>query len=236
MVTYIRVFSGTIKKGDKILLMSSGRTYQVIELGQLRPAMTPQNTLEAGQVGYCIANIKELGEVRVGDTITLAHNPAETALPGYKPPLQMVYCDFYPGPTPNTCTSSRAWKNSSSTTPRSPIFPENSEALGLGFRCGFLGLLHLDIIQERLEREAGITVVQTAPTVSYEMLQTDGTVIKINSPAKVPDPSAILEIREPMVETSIITPADSVGGIMKLAENRRGTSSTANTFPRPGSC
>lgn len=222
VVIYIRVFNGTITKGDKITLMSSGRTYQVIELGQLRPAMTPQSSLEAGQVGYCIANIKELGEVRVGDTVTLLGKPASTALPGYKPPLQMVYCDFYPGPDTEYLHLKQGLDKLHLNDAAFTYFPENSEALGLGFRCGFLGLLHLDIIQERLEREAGITVVQTAPSVNYEVLMTDGTLIKINSPSKLPDPSAIAEIREPMVETSIITPSDSVGGIMKLAENRRG--------------
>jgi GTP-binding protein LepA len=222
VVTYMRVFNGTISKGDKIVLMSSGRSYQVIELGQLRPAMTPQNTLEAGQVGYCIANIKELGDVRVGDTITQLHNPAPAALPGYKPPLQMVYCDFYPGPDTEYLHLKQGLEKLHLNDASFTYFPENSEALGLGFRCGFLGLLHLDIIQERLEREAGITVVQTAPSVSYEVLMTDGALIKVNSPAKMPDPTAIAEIREPMVETSIITPVDSVGGIMTLAENRRG--------------
>ncbi len=222
VVTYIRIFNGRIRKGDKIVLMSSGRTYQVIELGQLRPTMTPQNTLEAGQVGYCIANIKELGDVNVGDTITLVNQPASAALPGYKPPLQMVFCDFYPGPDTEYLHLKQGLEKLHLNDASFTYFPENSEALGLGFRCGFLGLLHLDIIQERLEREAGITVVQTAPSVNYEVVMSDGTVVKINSPAKMPDPSMILEIREPMVDTSIITPSDSVGGVMKLAENRRG--------------
>ncbi|MFA5864511.1 MAG: translation elongation factor 4 [Phycisphaerae bacterium] len=222
VVTYIRVFNGTIRKGDKILLMSFGRTYQVIELGQLRPEMTPQDKLQAGQVGYCIANIKELSDVRVGDTITQALHPAPEGLPGYKPPQQMVFCDFYPGSDTEYLHLKQALEKLQLNDASFTFFPENSEALGLGFRCGFLGLLHLDIIQERLEREAGITVVQTAPTVSYEVLQSDGAVLRINSPAKMPDPSAILEIREPMVETSIIVPADGVGGVMKLAEKRRG--------------
>jgi len=222
VVIYIRIFNGAIRKGDKIQLMSSGRTYQVIELGQLRPAMTATDQLEAGQVGYCIANIKELGDVNVGDTLTQLHNPAESPLPGYKPPLQMVYCDFYPGPNTEYLHLKQGLEKLHLNDASFTYFPENSEALGLGFRCGFLGLLHLDIIQERLEREAGITVVQTAPSVSYEVVLTDNTVLKINSPAKMPDPSSILEIREPMVETSIITPSDSVGGVMTLAENRRG--------------
>jgi GTP-binding protein LepA len=222
VVTYIRVVNGTIRKGDKIALMSSNRQYQVIELGQLRPQMTPQDTLEAGQVGYCIANIKELSDVRVGDTITLAQKPASQALPGYKPPLQMVYCDFYPGPDTEYLHLKQGLEKLSLNDASFTYFPENSDALGLGYRCGFLGLLHLDIIQERLEREAGITVVQTAPTVSYEVAMTTGEVFRINSPAKLPDPSTIEEVREPMIESSLIVPHDTVGGVMKLAENRRG--------------
>ncbi len=222
VVIYLRVVNGTIKKGDKILLMGYNRTYQVIELGQLRPQMTAQEQLEAGQVGYCIANIKELGDVRVGDTITLSANPASAALPGYKPPQQMVFCDFYPGPDTEYLHLKQGLEKLQLNDASFTYLPENSEALGLGFRCGFLGLLHLDIIQERLEREAGITVVQTAPSVSYEVVQSNGEVYRVNSPAKLPDPSTIMEIREPMVETNIIVPADGVGGVMKLAETRRG--------------
>jgi GTP-binding protein LepA len=222
VVIYLRLFNGKISKGDKIQLMSSGRTYQVIELGQLCPYMTQKQSLEAGEVGYCVANIKELGDVHVGDTVTSAVHPAQKALPGYQPPLQMVYCDFYPGTDTEYSHLKQALEKLHLNDASFTFFPENSEALGLGFRCGFLGLLHLDIIQERLERESGITVVQTAPSVSYEVVKSDGSVERITSPAKMPDPSMIREIREPMVNTSIIVPSDGVGGVMTLAENRRG--------------
>jgi GTP-binding protein LepA len=222
VVIYIRVFNGTIRKGDKIKLMGTGLNYQVIELGQLRPQITPQDYLEAGQVGYCVANIKELGDIHVGDTITLAGKPAEKALPGYQPPQQMVYCDFYPGHDTEYQHLKQALEKLQLNDASFTFFPENSDALGLGYRCGFLGLLHLDIIQERLERESDITVVQTAPSVSYEIVKMDGTVEKITSPAKMPDPSTIEEIREPIVDTSIIVPSDCVGGVMTLAEKRRG--------------
>jgi GTP-binding protein LepA len=222
VVVYIRIFNGTVRKGDKIKLMSSDRVYQIIDLGQLRPHMTQKESLEAGQVGYCVANIKELGEVRVGDTVTHANKPASKPLPGYKPPLQMVYCDFYPGTDTEYQHLKQALEKLHLNDASFTFFPENSEALGLGFRCGFLGLLHLDIIQERLEREAGISVVQTAPTVSYEVVYNDDRIERINSPSKLPDPSLFKAIREPMVDTSIIVPADGVGSVMKLAEQRRG--------------
>ncbi len=222
VICYIRVVNGRISKGDKIQLMSSGQMYQVGELGQFRPNMTPIETLQAGQVGYLIANIKNLGDVRVGDTITLISNPASDKLPGYKPPLQMVFCDFYPGPDTEYLHLKQALEKLQLNDSSFTFQPENSEALGFGFRCGFLGLLHLEIIQERLEREAGITVVQTAPTVSYQVVLRDNSVITIDSPAKLPDPSEYIEIREPMVECSLIVPADCVGGVMKLSEQRRG--------------
>ena len=223
VVTYIRVFDGAIRKGDKITMMGTGRNFQITELGQLCPQMSPLDEMHAGQVGYCVANIKTLSDVRIGDTITLTARPAAKALPGYKPPLQMVFCDFFPGPETEYTHLKQALEklqlNDSSFTYQA----ENSEALGFGFRCGFLGLLHLEIIQERLEREAGITVVQTAPMVNYEVLLQDNTTININSPAKLPDLSKVLEIREPMVRCSLISPSDCVGAIMKLAEQRRAT-------------
>ncbi len=222
VICYIRVVNGVISKGDKIQLMSSSQVYQVSELGQFRPQMTPVDRLQAGQVGYFIANIKNLGDVRVGDTVTLTANPASERLPGYKPPLQMVFCDLYPGPDTEYLHLKQALEKLQLNDSSFTFQPENSEALGFGFRCGFLGLLHLEIIQERLEREAGITVVQTAPTVSYQVVMRDGSVITIDSPAKLPDPSEYVEIREPMVECSLIVPADCVGGVMKLAEQRRG--------------
>ncbi len=222
VVGYIRVVNGTICKGDKIRLMSSGREYQVTEIGQLRPRMCSVDKLCAGQVGYCIANIKQLSDIRVGDTITLAKSPAKEPLPGYEPPLQMVFCDFFPGSDTEYIHLKQALEKLQLNDASFTFYPQTSEALGFGFRCGFLGLLHLEIIQERLEREAGITVVQTAPTVSYQVLLRSGEVITIDSPAKLPDPSNILEIREPIIECNLIVPAEAVGAVMKLAEQRRG--------------
>lgn len=222
VVGYIRLVNGKVSKGDKIRLMSSGKEYQITEIGQLRPHMQPVEMLHAGQVGYCIAGIKQLSDIRIGDTITLAKRPAERPLPGYKPPQQMVFCDFYPAAETEYIQLKQALEKLQLNDSSFTFQPQNSDALGLGFRCGFLGLLHLEIIQERLEREAGITVVQTAPTVSYEVLLRNGEVITINSPAKLPDPSNIEEIREPIVDCNLIVPFDSIGAVMKLAEQRRG--------------
>jgi len=221
VVTYIRVVNGTIRKGDKILMMSIGREYQVTDLGQMRPAMTSVDSLSAGQVGYLIANIKELADVRVGDTITHTIQPAEKALAGYKPPLQMVFCDFFPGTDTEYTHLQQALDKLSLNDASFTYQAESSDALGFGYRCGFLGLLHLEIIQERLERESGLTVVQTAPQVTYEVLLTSGETIIINSPSKLPEPTKFEEIREPIVDCSLIVPSDCVGGIMKLAEQRR---------------
>ncbi len=221
-ICYLRIVSGTIRKNDKIRFMSMGRTYYVTELGQFRPEMTPVDSLHAGQVGYCVANIKALADVRVGDTVTLDTNPSDTPLPGYKPPLQMVFCDFYPGPDTEYLHLKQGLEKLQLNDASFTYQPENSEALGFGFRCGFLGLLHLEIIQERLEREFNITVVQTAPNVSYQVLMNNNSLITIDSPSKLPDPSEYIELREPMIESSLIVPSGSVGGVMKLAEQRRG--------------
>lgn len=221
VITYIRVFNGSIAKGEKTTLMSANRTYQVTEIGQLRPKMTPLDHLEAGQVGYCIANIKELSDIHVGETITSTAHPAPEPLAGYKAPLQMVFCDFFPGSDTEYVHLKQALEKLQLNDASFTFQAENSEALGFGFRCGFLGLLHLEIIQERLERESQIAVVQTAPTVSYEILMRTGKTMIITSAGKLPDPAGIDEIREPIVDCSLIIPADAVGSIMKLAKTRR---------------
>jgi GTP-binding protein LepA len=223
VVTYLRLFNGSIAKGDKIMLMGIGRTYLVSELGQLRPQMVPLPTLRAGQVGYCVASIKELADVHVGDTVTVVSRPASQALPGYKPPQQMVFCDLFPGSDTEYTHLKQALEKLQLNDGSFSFQAENSDALGFGFRCGFLGLLHLEIIQERLERESQISVVQTAPTVSYEILLQTGKTVIITSPARLPDLSTVVEIREPVVNCSLIVPADSVGSIMKLADQRRAT-------------
>ena len=173
-------------------------------------------------MGFVVAAIKDLHDVRIGDTVTDAVTPAAEALPGYKPIQQMVFCDFYPGGKTQyeelRDAMDRLQLNDSSFT----FQPESSDALGFGFRCGFLGLLHMEIIQERLEREFNIEVVQTAPTVTYEIMMTDGTIKRIDAPSELPNPTHVQEIREPYILMNLILPADSVGALMKLCEDRRG--------------
>jgi len=221
VICYVRVFAGALNVRQKIRLMGSSRTYTVTELGKFTPEMTPVDRLGTGEVGYVIANIRELHNVRIGDTITDDAAPAEKPLPGYVTPVQMVFSDFYPGADTDYPKLREAFEklvlNDSSFT----FTPQNSPALGFGFRCGFLGLLHMEIVQERLERESDVDMVQTAPTVSYEVVISDGKVNRIDSPAEMPDRTKIKELREPMVKLEIITNTDSIGGIMKLAEARR---------------
>lgn len=221
VVCYVRVFSGELKVKQKIRFMGAGRTYLVTELGKFTPKMTPVEGLSAGEVGYVIANIRQLADVTIGDTITDDSSPAAKPLPGYVTPMQMVFSDFYPGNNTDYPKLRSAFEKLALNDASFSFVPQNSPALGFGFRCGFLGLLHMEIIQERLEREHDIDVVQTAPTVSYEVLSTDGQVKKIDSPADLPDVTQIEELREPYVRLEIITGTDSIGGIMKLAESRR---------------
>ncbi|HSW00575.1 MAG TPA: translation elongation factor 4 [Sedimentisphaerales bacterium] len=221
VICYVRVFSGMIRTRQRIRLMGTGYTYQVTELGKFRPDMKPVDSLGTGEVGYVIANIRDLANVRIGDTITDDVHPAPDALQGYKPPMQMVFSDFYPGNNTEYPRLRAAFDKLALNDASFTFVPQNSQALGFGFRCGFLGLLHMEIIQERLERENDIDVVQTAPTVSYEILLRDGTVKRIDAPSELPDRTMIEEIREPFVKLEIITTNDTIGGIMKLAEARR---------------
>ncbi len=222
VICHTRVFNGSFKRGEKIDLMAHGRTFLVAEVGKYTPKPGPVESLSAGEVGYFVAGIKTLADVSIGDTITHTLDPTDKILPGYKTPQQMVYCDFYPGMGTTTDQLREAmeklWLNDSSYT----YATVGSDALGIGFRCGFLGLLHMRIIQERLEREGNVAVVQTAPTVTYEILLKDGTVQKIESPSELPDMSVIEEIREPFVSAQLIVPADCVGIVMQLAMERRG--------------
>jgi GTP-binding protein LepA len=221
VICYVRVFSGSLKARQKIRLMGAGQSYQITELGKFKPDMRPVDQLGCGEVGYVIANIRNLADVRVGDTITDDARPAPDALKGYEPPLQMVFSDFYPANNTEYPRLRAAFERLALNDASFSFVPQNSQALGFGFRCGFLGLLHMEIIQERLERENDIGVVQTAPTVSYEILLRDGTVKRIDSPSELPDRSAIEEIREPFVRLEIITSTDTIGSVMKLAESRR---------------
>jgi len=223
VICYVRVFAGKLAVRQKIRMMSNGQTYIITELGKFCPQMTAVSEIGVGEVGYVIANIKELAAVTIGDTITDFDAPAEKPLPGYKPPMQMVFSDFYPGGTTDYPRLRVAFEKLALNDASFSYFPQNSPALGFGFRCGFLGLLHMEIIQERLERENDIEVVQTAPTVSYEILTTDGNAKRIDSPSELPDRQKIAEIREPMVKLDIFTTYESIGGIMKLAEEHRCT-------------
>jgi GTP-binding protein LepA len=222
VICHTRVFDGSFKRGDKIDLMAHGRSHNVAEVGKFTPKPTPIDVLGAGEVGYFVAGIKTLADVSIGDTVTHTANPTTKRLPGYQAPQQMVFCDFYPGMGSTTGQLREAmeklWLNDSSFT----YSTVGSDALGIGFRCGFLGLLHMRIIQERLEREGNVSVVQTAPTVTYEIKKTDGTVIRIESPSELPDIGEIEEIREPFVTAQLIVPADAVGTVMQLSRERRG--------------
>ena len=229
VVVYIRVFDGKIRAGDKIRMMGTGRTFSVTDLGRNTPFPQKMKELGFAQVGYLCASIRSLADVRVGDTVTLENDPATEALPGYEEPRQMVFCDFYPA-TDEEGTGKRAdfeslreaieklHINDASFTYET----QHSEALGFGFRCGFLGLLHMDIVQERLEREGNVSIVQTAPTVSYQVLKSDGELVEIHNPADLPDMGIVQEIREPIVKIEIICPNDNIGDLMKLCDNRRG--------------
>ncbi|HMN96880.1 MAG TPA: translation elongation factor 4 [Phycisphaerales bacterium] len=226
VIVYFRVFDGPgLRVGDKIRMMGTGRTYSISDLGRNTPFPQRMKQIGHAEVGWLVAAIRELGDVRVGDTITLEVNPAEEALPGYQEPKQMVFCDFYPasgteGSDFETLREAieKLHLNDASFT----YDVQHSEALGFGFRCGFLGLLHMDIVQERLEREGDVEVVQTAPTVSYMVDLNDGSTLEIHNPADLPDMSRVLRIREPIVKIEIICPTENIGDIMKLADQRRG--------------
>ena len=222
VVVYVRVFDGRLAVGDKIRMMGAGDVHQIIEVGKFRPAAVPVESLSAGEVGYIVANIRVVSAVHVGDTVTLAARPATVALPGYRAPQHMVFSDFYPGPETQFPQLRDALEKLQLNDAALQFTPSSSEALGFGFRCGFLGMLHMEIVQERLEREHGVGVVQTAPTVPYEVLLATGEVVEMDSAGDLPDPSRIREIREPLARVNLIIPADSIGAAMGLAEDRRG--------------
>ena len=227
VIVYFRMVNGTMKKGDRIRMMGKKRTFHVTELGKFKPEMVANNEpFVAGDVGYMVASIKTLEDVNIGDTITLDSNPADEPLAGYQEPQPMVFCDFYPSGDTQFDDLREAIGKLHVNDASFNYEPTNSEALGSGFRCGFLGMLHMDIIQERLEREGDVQLVQTAPTVTYEILSRgkmgETETLYITNPADLPDPSKIMEIREPIVRAEIITPNGSIGDIMKLCEQRRG--------------
>src|SRR5271170_2906311 len=222
VIVYVRVVDGELVKGQKIRLMGTNKLYQITDLAKLMPQPKQVPKIGTGEVGFLVAAIKDLHDVRIGDTVTDAANPAAEQLPGYKPVQQMVFCDFYPGGTTQYDELRDAMDRLQLNDSSFSFSPESSDALGFGFRCGFLGLLHMEIIQERLEREFHIEVVQTAPTVSYEIKMTDASILRIDAPSELPNPTLVEEIREPYINLNLIIPADSVGSMMKLCEERRG--------------
>ncbi len=221
-ITYVRIMNGTVKKGQKIKFLQQDTTHEVVELGHFAPLRVAADQLTAGQVGYLICNIKSLGHVHVGDTISIAgENPAEI-LPGYEEPKRMVFCGLYPSDGQDFKQLRDALDKLAMNDPSFEFAPETSDALGFGFRCGFLGLLHMEIVQQRLEQEADIDLVQTAPNVTYEVVTKTGEVREIHTPKDVPDGGDIEEFRQPIVRASFVVPTEYIGSIMKLCTDRRG--------------
>ena len=221
-VAYIRVKDGVIRPGMTIQMMSSGLTFDVTEVGVFTPRLQPIDQLLAGEVGYVAASMKDVRDTRVGDTITDANNPADKPLPGYKKTIPMVYCGIYPADGAHYEDLRDALEKLQLNDAALVFEPENSVALGFGFRCGFLGLLHMEIVQERLEREYDMDIVTTAPSVIYKVVKSDGTEIMLDNPTNMPPANEIDHIEEPVVEAQIMTPSEYVGSIMELCQDKRG--------------
>ncbi|MBS5879892.1 MAG: translation elongation factor 4 [Clostridium sp.] len=221
-LSYVRVKEGTVRAGMRIRSMATGREFEVTEVGVFTPALKPTDELSAGEVGYVSASIKSVSETKVGDTITDADNPAAEPLPGYKQANPMVFCGIYPADGADYESLRDALDKLVLNDASLSYEPETSMALGFGFRCGFLGLLHMEIIQERLEREFDLDLVTTAPSVIYKVRKNDGTELTVDNPSNLPDPSEIQSMEEPMVEAHIMTPSDYVGAIMELCQEKRG--------------
>ena len=222
VVAQVRIKEGTLRVGDQIVLMSNGLSYQVTELGIRNPKEVKEEVLYAGEVGWVAAQIKDITEVRPGDTITLKNNPSKEPLPGYRKLNPMVYCGLYPCDSKKYQDLKEALEKLSLNDASLHFEPETSQALAFGFSCGFLGLLHMDVVQERLEREYNIDLILTAPSVIYHIYLHDGTMIELDNPAKMPDLTLVKEIQEPFVEAKIMTPKEFVGPIMQLAQEKRG--------------
>jgi GTP-binding protein LepA len=221
-VTYIRVMNGTVRKGQRIRFLQAGTTHDVIEIGQFTPQRVGREELAAGQVGYIICNIKSLGNVHIGDTVTVAEGEPATALEGYEEPKRMVFCGLYPSDGQDFEQLREALDKLSINDPSFDFEPESSDALGFGFRCGFLGLLHMEIVQQRLEQDSDIDLVQTAPNVTYEITTNSGEELEVHTPQRVPDLGDIREFRQPIVRVNFVLPTDYIGPIMKLCTDRRG--------------
>ena len=223
VIVYVRVKEGTLRKDSRIRMMATGAEFDVVEIGCLgATSLIPCDELKAGEVGYIAASIKNIGDTRVGDTVTDAEAPAAEPLPGYRKVNPMVFCGIYPADGAKYTDLREALEKLQLNDASLSFEPETSVALGFGFRCGFLGLLHMEIIQERLEREFNLDLITTAPSVVYRITKTDGSVVEIDNPTNYPDPSVIQQAEEPIVRASILSPVDFVGNIMELCTGRRG--------------
>jgi GTP-binding protein LepA len=222
VIVYFRVMDGTVRKGDRVRLMASKKEYEIDELGVLSPTQIQVEELHAGEVGYIAAAIKSVEDARVGDTITLAKNPASAMLPGYTEAKPMVFCGLFPTDADQFEDLREALEKLRLSDAALQYEPETSSAMGFGFRCGFLGLLHMEIVQERLEREYGLDLITTAPSVIYQVTKIDGEVVMIDNPSLLPDPQQREKIEEPYVKVDMITPEEFVGPLMELSQSRRG--------------
>lgn len=222
VVLYIRIMQGRLRKGMKIRMMATGAEFDVTEVGYFKPGIVNVDELEEGQVGFFAASIKNVKDARVGDTVTDADNPAEKALPGYRKATPMVYCGLYPVENSDYDNLRDALEKLQLNDASLVFEPETSTALGFGFRCGFLGLLHMDVIKERLEREYNLSLITTAPNVIYEVFRTNGDVEMVDNPSLFPDPTVIDHVEEPFVNATIIVPKDYVGAVMELSQEKRG--------------
>ena len=223
VIAYVRVFDGKLSVGEDMMLMSNGKTAEILEIGYFNPALTATDTLGAGEVGYIATGLKVVKDCQVGDTITTARHPAEQPWPGFRPAKPMVFAGIYPLNN-DDYTLLRDALDKLKLNDASLVYePESSNALGFGFRCGFLGLLHMEIVRERLEREYGMELITTAPSVAYHVYRTDGTLVEVDGPSQMPDVSRVERIEEPVMEISVVTPSRYIGAIMELVTGRRGT-------------
>ncbi len=222
VIAYVRIMEGAIQKGDHIKFMNTGKVFEISEIGTFRPAMEPVQGLSAGEVGYLIASIRNVGDAAVGDTITGADNPASKALPGYRPARPMVFCGLFPQDNSDFATLREALERLTLNDSALTYEPEKSTALGLGFRCGFLGLLHMDIVRERLDREYGLSLIVSAPSVAYKVHLVNGTVLEVDNPALMPPSNERTTVEEPYVDASILIPPEYMGAVMELCQEKRG--------------
>jgi len=222
VVAYIRVVDGRFGKGEAIRAMQAGTEAEIDDIGFFTPSMTPVDGLEAGEVGYLITGVKDVTRLRVGDTLTTRANPASEALPGYREVKPMVFCGLFPTDSDQFPELRDALEKLTLNDAALSWEPETSDALGFGFRCGFLGLLHMDIVRERLEREYDLELLATPPSVEFDVTLTDGERLRVHNPTAMPDPAAIAEVREPFIRATIIAPKEYVGPIMELCQERRG--------------